>query len=452
MAGEAAADARIVCHHVGGRAFGVPLNVPPGFLGDIRNVIYEADRGCFDEMMKEVAADRDRFKNQTFLPYCLGMSERKQVLHITKNPFFSSLLQPNPYYANYTCELQYGFWVGEDPIPKIDIYDVSYGADMKVVQEMEVDVVSLDHLAATGKITDDLLPDFLSMDTQGSEWEILKGSDTTLSRRVVAISTEVEFIKQYVGQPMVSDLLNLIDEKGFHFAAFTHLQDISPLQLPIGFRGKGFIGFGDALFLRRIETIAEMGLDETGRHLAAMKLAFISMVFGHVEYAFAAIAYAKSQRIGDAERDAFRAHPYYTFLEQADGILRSSAPNAYVPPIVKNEQRSEMPEAAAARSYSLRRWWFRRLRRALEQRKRIRELARSEPLTALALAIHYGTIYLKRYGIALGRGASLAGSPIRATAFEAFLFENKFKALAEQIQERRLISERFLRLNGTLHE
>jgi hypothetical protein len=40
-----------------------------------------------------------------------------------------------------------------------------------------------------------------------------------------------------------------------------------------------------------------MTLDETGRHLAAMKLAFIALVFGHIEYAFASLDYAKSNDV-----------------------------------------------------------------------------------------------------------------------------------------------------------
>jgi len=48
--------------------------------------------------------------------------------------------------------------------------------------------------------------DFIKLDTEGSELDILKGAEKTLKNSVLGISVEVEFIKMYIDQPLFSDL------------------------------------------------------------------------------------------------------------------------------------------------------------------------------------------------------------------------------------------------------
>jgi hypothetical protein len=48
--------------------------------------------------------------------------------------------------------------------------------------------------------------DFIKLDTEGSELDILKGAEKTLKNSVLGISVEVEFIKMYIDQPLFSDI------------------------------------------------------------------------------------------------------------------------------------------------------------------------------------------------------------------------------------------------------
>ena len=120
-------------------------------------------------------------------------------------------------------------------------------------------------------------PNFLSLDTQGSELEILKGGEATVSGHVVAIMTEVEFVPIYQDQPLLGDIVGYLDGQGFELASL----EIFPTagasnRTPIGLRGKGFPQGGEALFLRRPERLT----DNPNQATLLLKAAFIAFVFG----------------------------------------------------------------------------------------------------------------------------------------------------------------------------
>ena len=183
------------------------------------------------------------------LPHCLGEQDGDATLHVTANPYASSLLSPSADYAKYYCEVMLS---GE--LDGVDVqgayYDALYAKENEVVGAQPVRMRSLDSLAAEGALPLGRLPDFLSLDTQGSEHAILSGARSVIGRSVLAIATEVEFHPMYDRQPLFSAMLDLANECGFHFAGFTYLQEISPHHAPVGQRAKGFVAFGDAIFLR----------------------------------------------------------------------------------------------------------------------------------------------------------------------------------------------------------
>jgi FkbM family methyltransferase len=57
-------------------------------------------------------------------------------------------------------------------------------------------------------------PDFIKIDTQGYELEILKGGEKTLSSAEFVL-LEVSFLDIYKNAPLVADVLNFMEEKGF---------------------------------------------------------------------------------------------------------------------------------------------------------------------------------------------------------------------------------------------
>lgn len=65
--------------------------------------------------------------------------------------------------------------------------------------------------------------EFIKLDTQGTEFEILQGAKRTLTERTVAIMTEVSFCEIYKKQKLFSDIELSLREHGFSFYGFTKI-------------------------------------------------------------------------------------------------------------------------------------------------------------------------------------------------------------------------------------
>jgi len=298
---------RIVAHHVGARGFTVAFNCPPKLAKHVIHVVYEADEQCAKEM---IAQNKD--ENFHVLPYCLGQRKEPARLFICKNPYANSNLEPNPEYGGFYCEVhQDGLIDGVEV--KGECYDLDYGSEFRVVGVADVAVRTLDDVLNSGDVPRHWSPDFLSLDTQGSELAVLRGGEKAFREHCLALATEIEFHQLYKQQPLFSDIFQFAHRHGFHFAGFASLWEFSSYRLPIGARDKGFVGFGDALFLRSIESARDMAQSEDERYLALLKLAFIALNFGYVEYAVQAadaaetLAPAPSLRDRLGERDCYKA-------------------------------------------------------------------------------------------------------------------------------------------------
>lgn len=93
--------------------------------------------------------------------------------------------------------------------------------------------------------------EFMKIDTQGTEYEILQGSRRTLAERTAALFVEVEFCEIYAGQKLFSDLERFLREQGFAFFGFHSTHERSRKMLD----KKRFIGrerllHADAIFFK----------------------------------------------------------------------------------------------------------------------------------------------------------------------------------------------------------
>lgn len=258
---------RFSIHHVGARAGGDAFP-NRSFDGDVVCVLYDADPACADEI---VALNRDRGAEVHVLPVCLGARRGVRPFFVTASPYGSSLYRP--------AALDF------------DYYAHGHGVDQRacentqVVETLELQVEALDSLYANGG-TMPPPPDFLSLDTQGSEADILDGAWRTIDENTVAIVSEVEFQELYQGQPLFHDVAARLAEFGFVFARFLKLPEMPPYRGPLGFRGDGFHTYADALFLRRPEVIAERFGER--RELALRKLILSAVAHGQIEFALLA--------------------------------------------------------------------------------------------------------------------------------------------------------------------
>ena len=135
-------------------------------------------------------------------------------LYVTREPMASSLLRPNP-----------------------DVAKRYYRADiLDVVAETTIECKTLDDLAKAKLIPDRI--DYLKLDTQGSEYDILRGGHHLL-RQTSIVKCETEFVQLYEDQPLFADVAGQLASADFHFIDFTGGESV---------RGKRI--WADALFAK----------------------------------------------------------------------------------------------------------------------------------------------------------------------------------------------------------
>lgn len=441
-------DAKLVAHHVGARGFGVSLNVPAGFREDVVHVLYEADAEAVERMKAEADSAAARMLAEWHvLPYCLGRSHGKALLHVTANSYASSIFPPSPGFARYYCEI---------PIDAA-VYDVDYGAMLEVAKKVEVEVHALDELIAAGKVPVDSPPDFLSLDTQGYERDILEGAKDALAKSVIGVVCEVEMIPMYTGQPLLGDILTFMAKQGFLFAGFTAHFEVSPYRAQVGVRGKAFPGFADALFLRDLSTLGENADSPERLYARLCKLAFVSVCFGYVEYALGAFSAAVRLRdkVPEPVLAGLRERKYVRFLEEMTRAAEKQP--AVYPPIhaVSDDSRQKDDSRTS---------WYDKYHNAAI--KRFTE--RQTPTPAVAAETDKGPwtrrsrlaraayrLLPARIGRALkrrllppsqeGTPAPSAASVVSYTPFERVLDDWGFAGPAQIVRQRRLAVEPYLR-------
>jgi hypothetical protein len=152
----------------------------------------------------------------------------------------------------------------------------------------------------------------------------------------VALATEIEFHPMYEGQALFSGIFDFALSHGFYFVGFTYLQEISPKRMPVGARAKGFLAFGDALFLRRVDSVKSIARSSDEQHLMLLKLAFVALNFGYLEYALLVLEAAEQTRPDPAIRARLMARDCYRLLYELCRAAKA------LPPNLLHTQRSEL--------------------------------------------------------------------------------------------------------------
>ncbi|MDP2127593.1 MAG: FkbM family methyltransferase [Pseudohongiella sp.] len=222
----------------------------------------------YEQLLSITAFEPDKEESEKLSNYlrvidkALAESECTRELRLLKSRGCSSLLAPN--YDFLQC------------FPESERFGVE-----KTETQM---CTSLDKLKEEGKIES---IDFIKIDTQGTEKYILEGGAEAL-RQCVGIQVEVEFHQMYQGQPLFADVdqfirtslgLDLQDLKKAYWKYKTEAQAKT---------SKGTLIFGDALYFRRPDRVAEWleSLPEEIRFRKAVNLVFMGYIYGYHDYCF----------------------------------------------------------------------------------------------------------------------------------------------------------------------
>ena len=189
-----------VAHHVGGRGGGVSFPHLPMFSDDILQIIYDADENCIEHI-------RESFPNSNarVIPYCMAETSGEAHFNINYDPYSSSLYLFNPLFA------QSYQWDGSS--------DYVYGRTFRTQRTVTMTSYSIDALIERNEVP---APDFLSIDTQGSELPILRGAVNSLATDTIAVCCEINFCEHTMELVYLVSLINSSEAVVFYWPILHH--------------------------------------------------------------------------------------------------------------------------------------------------------------------------------------------------------------------------------------
>lgn len=205
---------------------------------------------------------------------------KTQKFYINKHPESSSGLPPNPELFDEICPVPY-----QDEPPT---WGVNTAVDSNVVFATKSLKTAIAEFGAT--------PDVLSIDAQGSEFAILRGSGNCL-QHVLALVTEVEFFEIYSGQGLYSDQAALLGDMGFRLADLLNAQYWYPrVQC-----GKGLLTMAEALWFKRLNSFFLGAGRDADFILKGIKFAAIAYAFEYYSIAYLLLERLKSIYASDVD-------------------------------------------------------------------------------------------------------------------------------------------------------
>ena len=271
---QAPATKDLICiHHIGGRGGTGRFQSLSAFSGDFHEFLYEADPDA-SEKIDTASSDRAQ---RTVWPICVLDEVSSLIFPVFYNAGASSVC---PVSSSFLHEYQF---LGEGTI------DLDDGA-WRTVAEYEVNVTSLDEFLRSKP--ESTYPDFLSINTQGSEAQILRGAEEILSCATIAVMTEVSYIPIYEGQASSEEINQVLGRHGFDLVrVLPHgLRSRSfpdgdgVMRPPIGMRGGGLTAQGDLLYFKAPQAILEQ---HPAPAVDLAKACFLGFAYEYFDYAYA---------------------------------------------------------------------------------------------------------------------------------------------------------------------
>lgn len=235
------------------------------FRNFIDVVSFEPDQEEYEELIKR-KTDRD-----IVLPYALFNEEKKLNLNLTKSSGCSSIYEPNYTFLKRFPDVD-RFTVEKKEIIKTTTLDTLY--EKKIIKNL----------------------DFIKIDTQGSELDILRGGVKILNEKILGVQIEVEFKPLYTSQPLFAEVDRFIRD---HLGLV--LFDIKKVYWKYKYgRGigsnKGQLIFGDALYFRDPYELPKW-CDQISKTEAENKMVmacFMGIIYGYPDYSLCLLEQLKT--------------------------------------------------------------------------------------------------------------------------------------------------------------
>jgi FkbM family methyltransferase len=208
----------------------------------------------FEPNPAEYARLQDRKGPYRYLPYFLGAGQ-PATFHLTRYPGCSSLLTPDPKVIDMFMTIGCA-----DP-----------GGNFHVQKTETIETVRLDDIKPA------LTVDFIKVDAQGYELEIMRHGITTLSNTLV-IECEVEFVPMYREQPLFGDVQCFLRDQGFMLHKLIDVagRPFRPFNPPNPFLPMSQLLWADAIFVRDFTRLEAFGDDDLLKAAAVVDVVYRS--------------------------------------------------------------------------------------------------------------------------------------------------------------------------------
>lgn len=247
---------------------------------------FDADADACEEANNDLDSRQVNWKER-HIPLALGKAIEERTLYVTKHPMCSSLYPPNESYLARMAGL-----------PELVNLDFSF----------EIDTTTLDQFCQEEEINE---IDFLQIDVQGADLDVLEGAVKILQSGTTAVQIEVEFSHLYTGQPLFADVDSFLrkhDFTLFDVSKSYRIRSRSPICSKIR---AGQLLWGDAYYFR--DLIREDISEQFKSPDKLLKLACVADILNFPDYTLEVLEYL-TLRYGE--------NPEYNF---ADSIIESLA-------------------------------------------------------------------------------------------------------------------------------
>ena len=232
----------------------VDIGARGGITGELANLQSCISYCAFEADPAECRRLQDHppggFHSYRVYPYFIGDKIGDVDFHLYHHAGVSSLLKPDQRFSKYFT-----------------------GPAFHIERTVRVNSVMLDHVMEMEKIPS---PDFIKLDTQGTELNILQSSPNALSNALL-VEVEVEFLPIYEGQSLFHDVCGFMYKQGFELLYVNRVFGQRTV-----YRGdsRGQLIFGDALFGRREDHLNGMDIRKISKY------AFLLVNYGHIDISY----------------------------------------------------------------------------------------------------------------------------------------------------------------------
>ena len=190
----------------------------------IEKIGFEPNQDECDLLNAKSRAERERY-----FPVALGNKTEERLFYHTRNAGSSGFLRPNDQFWSRISE-----------------------ASLDLIGEEMMGTVTLDEFASLSGIKD---VDFLKIDTEGFEQEVLEGGEAIISKNALGVLCEVYFNPVREGGAKFSDICDTLERFGlslYHLSqeSMCRRAYIKDKGFGAGNAAPGQLIWGDALFLR----------------------------------------------------------------------------------------------------------------------------------------------------------------------------------------------------------